>query len=447
MSQEKLETIAFNDSVRRYWIRGWVYNMVKNEPHLKQLFKDKEKQALIGSAKTEKKKPALVLGAGPSLDEIAPRLGEWRGTIFIPNSLTKWCDAIGRHAEYIIAIDASREIGDDLQGPHYHRSTLLTHPAVDPHVFESFDGPIKLFRMFEPGNEIINILYATLYPWIEAYVINSGCVTNAMILIASLLGYSPLYLLGHDFAYPDGVMRFQDFNYRGNFTYLPKQVKKMVNHEDPWEKPQLLTSDEGLLTTRTMVFYKQTFLCNYKLTGAQLINMSEKSILKPELPFAPLDEVLKAQTDKKLAAKLKKLHRSRAKIDEVCDNYLVPRGIYAKYHKEIGAILGIEIVSGMPQKLAQWERELRGTEEAMKQWTPPSKEKPYWTREGVTLTEIPDWEWKDEPDNNDTVQDQEQPVSGENAKESTREDIATNSLGTTQAPVGDSTGNRPSTGK
>ena len=449
-TQERLNTVSFNDAVRRYWIRAWLWNAIKNHPLLEKKYKERGEGLAAGTEKLEHAEPAIVLGAGPSLDEIATKLHNWRGKVFAPNSLSKWCDAIGRHPDYVVAIDASREIGDDLWGPHWYASTLITHPCVDPHVYDTWgDNPLKLLRMFEPGNEIINTMYQTLYPWIGSYIINSGCVTNSMILIASMLGYSPIYLLGHDFAYPNGVTRFQDFDYRGNFAYLPKRVKKMVDTDDPWEKPQLLMSDEGLLTTRTMIFYKQTFLCNYKLTGAQLINMSKTSILKPELPFAELDDVIASQWDVNVQKKLAKLHRTRKEIDEICDNYLVPRGMYAKYHKELGAILGIEIVGEMPNRIVEAEKSLEGLKEGFGMWDAPNKEKPYWTRKDVTLTKTPDWTWeeKSEPDNYDAVQDNEYEIPAESLEGSTRQDPPANPSGTATAVIGYSAGSKPTPGK
>jgi len=446
-SQERLNTISFNNAVRKYWIRAWLYNAIKNHPMLERRYKEKGDQIAAGTEKLEHAKPALVLGAGPSLDEIATKIQHWKGTVFVPNSLCKWCDAIGRHPDYVVAIDASREIGDDLWGPHYYASTLITHPCVDPHVYDVWgDNPLKLIRMFEPGNEIINTMYQTLYPWIGSYIINSGCVSNSMILVASMLGYSPIYLIGHDFAYPDGIMRFQDFDYRGNFCYLPKKAKKMVDFEDAWERPQLLKADNGLLTTRTMIFYKQTFMCNWKLTGAQLVNMSKSTILS-ELPFAELDDVLASQWDKEKAKKLARLHKSRKEIDEICDNYLVPRGMFAKYHPELGAILGIEIIGEMPNRIAEAEKQLEGMKEGYNTWEPPNKEKPYWTRKDVTLTKTPDWEWKDEPDINDPEQNQEQPVSAEDVEGSPRQEPPANPPGSASAVIGYSAGDKPSAGK
>jgi hypothetical protein len=241
-------------------------------------------------------------------------------------------------------------------------------------------------------------------------------------------------------------MRFQDFKYRGNFTYLPIQEPKKVDFEDPWEKPQLIESDDGLLTTRTFIFYKQTFLCNLKLTGAQLINMSNVSILKPELPFASVDDVLKSQWDKPTANRLKKLHRTRKQIDQICDNYLIPRGIYAKYHKKSGAIMGIEIVGEMPQKILGMRQQVEQMEMGLKQWTPPDKEKPYWTRKDAEITEIPDWEWsEDEPDTDDAVQAEQQPISEQDAKASSWQDLTTTAFGPTTTFIGGSAGGEPPT--
>lgn len=421
MSQERLSTVSFNNQVRAYWIRNWIYNAVANWPRLQKYFERYGEQALIGSLQRKNKEPAIILGAGPSTDLILPHIQRWNGALFVPNSLAKWSDAVGRHADYICAIDCSQEIGEDLKGPHFYRSALLTHPCVDSSVFENFKGPLKLFRMFEPGNDTINNLFASLYNWVSGYVVNSGCIGNSLVLLASLLGYSPLYILGIDYSYPEDRVRFQDFKYRGNFAYLPKKIE-MLDRTDPREVEQIIHSDEGIITTKTNIFYKQTFLCNYKLTGMQVVNMSPTSILKPELPFASVEDVINSQFDKKLQAKLAKLHRSRKEIDDIVDNYCIPRGIFAKYDPETNAILGIEIIGEQPQRLEEKRRELKMMEEHLGIWEKPTPEKPYWTRKDVPNIKKPKWSWEELVDTHrrHTSQDELKSLTGEDAAEGGR---------------------------
>ena len=121
--------------------------------------------------------------------------------------------------------------------------------------------------------------------------------------------------------------------------------------------------------------------------------------------------------------------------------------MYAKYHKELGAILGIEIVGEMPQRIMAEQQRLEGMKEGLAMWTPPSKEKPYWTRKDVTLTKTPNWEWKDEPDTNDTVPSEEQPLSGESVEESTSKDSTGTASITASAFVGYSAGSKPPAGE
>ena len=69
--------------------------------------------------------PALVLGSGPTLDEAAPFLNQWPGVIFSGPSQVRICDKWKRQPDFVVAVDSSPVVAEQLKGPLYSHETSL----------------------------------------------------------------------------------------------------------------------------------------------------------------------------------------------------------------------------------------------------------------------------------------------------------------------------------
>ena len=127
----------------------------------------------------------------------------WKYPIFGTMSHCKIMDALKRPMEFVLALDtttrAAEQLGNDIEYPF---TTMITHPSMCLEVLKKWVWKRFYFRMYEPDSAFLETLYTTLFPFIHSRIMNSGCVVNNNIIIATGLGFSPLYLIGVDFSYP-----------------------------------------------------------------------------------------------------------------------------------------------------------------------------------------------------------------------------------------------------
>ncbi len=266
--------------------------------------------------------PAIIVGAGMSLEKLIPLLKDWKGAIFAPESMISTLKYYGHQPEYICLFDAATNAWDlFFKGQNYKGSTLVTHPSVDPKVIECWKGNriyylmlhfSKLTEKIKQTNKSLqeidkevksqllgfdffeNIL-PLVYKMIGASIMNAGCVINNAVEVANFMGFSPLFLCGVDFGFKNWVHRFPGVKkVKGRWK---KDKIGYIEHEENGEKigdilegREIIISDNGIPTNDEQAEYKLALMCVYKLDKPQLIDCSDGIIT--ELPKADIKEVV-----------------------------------------------------------------------------------------------------------------------------------------------------------
>jgi hypothetical protein len=437
-STEVMQTTRYNQGVREFWTPNWMYNAAHNVDTIYKMYQqvgphlDISRCPRSGIGPDGNPIPALILGSGPSFDKGLPYIKGFAGPIFCSPSHAMVLDALKRHPDYMIALDTTTRVLDQLHDNiQWHGTTLLAHPSMCPQLFsEKWKQPwnMHLFRMFEPDNSTLEMLYDALFPYITGRVVNSGCVVNNMILIAASLGYSPIYLLGADFGYPTphqlytaeelleltrpkpvpnmtpqmnetlaremkdwqklkdrydkdpdtiyevkghfkkdldrGLLRFKDYVSIGVGVWEPKEF----DYTDVVRDPTLIISDDKIFTTPVNIFYKHTLLSNWALMANQLVNCSHGMLKSSGLPFIEFSEVV-AKAGRGIASKQgDPMWMTPEEINRRALGYLIPRGIYPKRGKN-GEIKGVELIDGLKSKYQQSKMEFEMFDKFDKKWT------------------------------------------------------------------------------
>ncbi len=175
-------------------------------------------------------------------------------------------DQYGRLPHYVVAVDASRTVADELHGPIYWQTTLITHQSIAPEVLEEWKGPKVYFRHYQLGQW--GDMQAAIYPWLTTVIPIEGCVVNTMVQIAHLLGYSPIVMVGNDMCFMSGKTRVTEAQYHGAYRYFDALNNKID------------LGDRPFVTTEAFLFYHKTLLLVWKRHKMRLISASARHVLK-----------------------------------------------------------------------------------------------------------------------------------------------------------------------
>lgn len=438
MSSEVMKTEAYNAGVRDFWQPNWIWNAAHNADTLRDIYRqigphiDMAHAPRPGIGPDGNPIPAVILGSGPSFDKALPYLRGFPGPLFGSPSHCMVMDALKRPLDYMVALDTTTRVLDQIHDNIQFRGTvLLTHPSMCPELFKSkWKQPwnMHLFRMHEPDNSFLETLYDALFPFVTARVVNSGCVVNNMILMANGLGYSPVYLVGADFGYPTPHQLYRpdellELCRPKPLPNMPPQVQEMYERElKDWEKlrddfdkdpdsiykikgyfkpdldrgilrfkdyvsigvnvwepkendftdlvkdPTLIVGDDNIFMTPVNIFYKHTLLSNWALVCNQIINCSHGTLKSSGLPFMEFSDVV-AKGGRGVASKPgDPMWLTPEEITRRAWSYLIPRGIFPKRDAS-GMIRGVELVDGIAAKIQKAKAEAELYEIIQKKWT------------------------------------------------------------------------------
>ena len=300
--------------------------------------------------------PAVIVGSGPSLDKAAPLLPRFPGAVFCGPSQVRTLDRWSRLPDYIVAIDSHPVVAEQLKGPLYSSTVLLTHQAIDPKVLEFWQWGIRFFRLATDFDQV----QQAMYPWLRVRFTARGCTVNAAVQLAAWLGYSPIYLVGVDFGFPEGRLRATDWEPRGAHAY------NKVEPRTAYDKKQSVFTDEaeknsrngivehrGIMTTREMLYYRLLLLAIWKARHPHLWSCSE-GILQ-ELPWVSFDEVIEGDYQEGE-------YPSNDAIDRIVDRELIPAGMFVEAN---GNITNIEEIL---DRIDQTRSELSALESQSEKW-------------------------------------------------------------------------------
>lgn len=338
---------ARNSGVLRGWMVRWVQNAFKNYDRFeKDMLKDRKPYSLLTHQKKYTGKPALILGAGISLERALPLLRDWEGVIFCPESLATTVLHSGHKVDYVCVFDAADDCWDAfLKGYSWKNSTLITHPSVDRKTIDFWPGPRIYYTMMhishilgvetwkdKPVAEVEKIVKEQLlgfdffetimpvaYGFVGAAILNAGCVVNNAIEVANFMGYGPLFLSGVDYGFKDWIIRCPGWK-REKGKWKQQIFGVIEHHDESGHKMgrEIIIADNGVPTTEEQTEYKIALMSVYKLDRPQLIDCSDGIIT--ELPKADIEEVIE-----KNGRGYEHLFRSDEEIVRVANDYLFSR--------------------------------------------------------------------------------------------------------------------------
>jgi len=312
----------YNEKVRRAWIPYWTKYAFENYATIKKLYEERGDLDLLGSTNEMEGKPTIIVGSGPSLDDIIGRLKEWKGYIICSTSQLSTLQYHGVEPDFCFLIDSDPSQIFLLDGYKSDKTVFVTHPSVPPAYFEAWKGKFKFFRMNEPGpngffSESLPAAYTELTKeghGIRTHVMNAGCVPNTIIPFVTVRACRPIFMAGVDFGYPGDQYRFtKAVKENGEWKVIP-------DTGIPPDIP-IQIAENGVKTDKVCIFYKYAFVLLWGLSGSPILSCSRG--INYHLPYVHPDEVIDKQ-----GQGFEHLIPSQEQAYLTAQNYLEKRGTF-----------------------------------------------------------------------------------------------------------------------
>ncbi len=293
-------SFTYNQGVRTAWEAIWTRNMARSYGSVEKRFETEN--ADIVSLPHKKGEPVLILGSGPSLNDVVPLLKDWKGDIICSTSQLLLLEYLCIEPTYCMLIDCDPNPTVLKFVADYHvpnpKTLFITHPQVPREYFELWRGGIRFFRMLDPGDELSKKYMPMAYGLLNektgwrlgSYILNSGNVANAMIPFAQSLEYSPIFTCGIDLGYPDEWYRGISAERKDGelviteHVPLPTQEKRPIKYEK---------SINGVTVDELCYFYKYSMIILLGLGHVPVISCSRGSV--GEFQYVNPKEVVEKQ--------------------------------------------------------------------------------------------------------------------------------------------------------
>ena len=336
------ETINGNTLKRfgRLWVRNLAHNMG-------------ELGRLPGVARLEGRfsgLPALVLAAGPSLDEALPYLGELKERcllIAVDTSLRSLLRE-GIEPDFLVVVDPQYWNWRHLEGLSSPSSILVSESASWPAVFRFGCRAAFLCSSLFPLGRAIEARTGA-----KGKLGAGGSVTTTAWDLGRLLGAAPLYMSGLDLGFPRGATHaraslFEQRSISGGRRLAPAETSHAAALFSGGPMWAPANDGEKIRTDKRMTLYAWWFesrLCHPEAPAT--LNLSSHGLSIPGMGLASLDEALS-------------LPPRRAEIDAIIDTAVCETAIETPAGHGVAGSAGIAAaVEGLSALLA----ELAATEE------------------------------------------------------------------------------------
>jgi len=239
--------------------------------------------------------PAVVLGAGPSLDSILPRITELRERAILV-AVDTALPALAEHGvepDFAVVVDPQYWNTRHLDRVSHNKTVLVSESSTHP----------RVFRMLDTASVFCSSLFP-LGAYLEEAVEQKGklgaggSVSTTAWDFARLLGSAPIYLAGIDLGFPGGRTHCSG-------SFFEMRVHTLSSRLQPAEgaayrylhdaDPHVTRDNRGgqVITDRRMELYRWWFENQAKIhPEAESRNLSAGGTAIDGMPFACLDDVI-----------------------------------------------------------------------------------------------------------------------------------------------------------
>lgn len=235
-----------------------IRNSAENWAGIMRAFEDGRAKDLNAEPKKELA-PVILTGSGPSFDLAVEKLKDWKGAIVCHYSQALTLMYHGIVPDYIVCLDAICN-WEGLKGVDWKatKTKIVLHPGMWPSMVANWPNGMLFYRqnLGKPDSFGVNeqkIMFCqrngtlqdaldskiSFQPLIQTELTMFACTPPAQLFVAQVLQYGAVYLVGMDFAYTYGKLRFTNYTAEEENIEIgnapPTIISKWVKHEYPYE--------------------------------------------------------------------------------------------------------------------------------------------------------------------------------------------------------------------
>ncbi|MEW5817638.1 MAG: 6-hydroxymethylpterin diphosphokinase MptE-like protein, partial [Spirochaetota bacterium] len=334
-----------NSNTLKRFGKLWVRNLIRNMrllaisggiEELKGMFKDI---------------PALIIAAGPSLDEVLPTLGELQSRLLIiaVDTSVKACLRQGIHPDFIIVVDPQYWNSRHLDRCNEARSILVSESSTHPRVFRLLKIPLFFCSsLFPLGKYLENHIED------KGKLGAGGSVATSAWDFGRILGCKPIIFAGLDLGFPGLSTHYTGSFFEERMLYLSDRttpIEGMAFSALHAANPFPLLNNNGgyTLTDKRLIIYKWWFENQLKIyPDSETFSLSREGIkieglscleIQDLLAYAPIRGELKKRVNAILSfpkgAIKKKLQKLKAAVKMLIEELSVMENTALKGLEEL----------------------------------------------------------------------------------------------------------------
>ncbi len=262
--------------------RRWVRNLIRNIPVLPEAFGVNE---LAGKFRGI---PALLLAAGPSLNEILPELQLLRERFLIIAVDTSYraALAVGVTPDFLVVVDPQYWNARHLDGYSLESTILVSESSTYPGVFHRGLGPLFFCGSLFPLGQYLERITGE-----KGKLGAGGSVSTTTWDFARTLGCTPLLCAGLDLGFPrlgthfhGGFFEERMHTLSNRMTSAASMSYHLLRDASPY--PTANNAGGTTLTDRRLVIYKWWFESQLKIHPAShTLNLSKFGVKIEGMPY------------------------------------------------------------------------------------------------------------------------------------------------------------------
>lgn len=207
----------------------FISNIIKNKKYIaKSLDISQHKDKYRGT-------PAIVVSAGPSLDNNIKYIKDFKGLVFVGGRTYNPVIKYGKRPDFFVSVDPTDLVVDTMGGTADTTAALIAQGPTCPPVPESNSGP-QYFVDHGLYNPLLKQLLGVELPIMDC----GGSVATLCLSAAYYMGCNPIVFIGQDLAYTHSKSHSDE-------THLTKIVKNEGLIAVPGYNGDIVYTDESLL--------------------------------------------------------------------------------------------------------------------------------------------------------------------------------------------------------
>ncbi len=242
--------------------------------------------------------PAIVVGAGPSLDKnirwLAP--AQDHALIISVDTILGAMEKIGVRPTIAVSLDPQPDIAMMFEGVRSSGIPLVAPTIIHPSVLEAWKGELVFYNKFAP--DIPRLVEIGKSNPETGYLIPGGSVLSIGLDLAFRMGANPIAFIGQDLSYPKGSAYSKNTIYgdAGYEELLKEKLGDMVTDTDIFGRET--PTQKSLFVTKQWMEW--AFTTWKRKNKADFYNCTEGGIVTRHCQITTFEEwVLKFCKDKK----------------------------------------------------------------------------------------------------------------------------------------------------